>query len=1298
VGGDATFSGTNYQANVIAYAAVHVLTETKLRWLNAPDDTPTAIAGEVKGPGDDARLEFAQHPPVEIQAKHGLRGGAGLTEIITRIRDSAVSPDSLVILAVESSSSSPVRVDLRRDLERLRSGRTDGLQAITQKLIGDLGDAVLPALRRLRVVVLDVDAAHDNESKVAQQLLAENIEDPSRAESAWAILRADGNEVCAQRLRRTRTDLIALLAAAGIRVLPSRKTRRWHDDLRHSKAFLADHEPASALALLARIEADVVTGSPDAEILYRLHQHKGAAYLGLRKFANAIESAERALLYKTDGLPGLITLANAQALGGLPDDARRTVGIARTHHPDAAGAWLIAAQVAAIVGDPIPQPPPHVAAMSEYRRGAVAISLFLRQAALAREQVAALLADGDRSPEVVLLRVESLLEDLDDVDIRERLDRAREIERLCTELVESPTRISEAALRQALVARSQARRALGRMADAQADTDRARITSPDDPAVIAAVTQAKLLQGDGDGALAELNRAAVEENLHLLAMRAGLLAARNAEAAKKDLESLVRKLTDLPPQPNNLYSAVAEAAIQVQDTELAKEMLSRTSEAYRAAGHYLVLQGRLAWADGNRKQAEESYRKASEQLPDHKPELLAELGVKLIQAGETGAGVALFKELDRLPPGSERHFVKALIALDQLNDAHSLIRVIAARGSLPDWAVACAAEIAHRRNDPEVAARYLGELVAKDRATPEGRLVLIETLLHLGQSAEAEVHIEELGRDSELEPRERMLLAQILVRVGKSNEAIAQALVAYREAPGNPEINRAFTGVILMSDTPATEVDAVGPDTYVLLRHESGSERRYIIFAEPSSQHIEHEITLETATAIGLVGLRVNDVFREHADTWMEKRWSVVEIEPATKYLFNDVLQNYPARFPLEPFFVAGFKVSPDATSLSDLQPLIAVAHDTDRRSTRVLSMYREQVLPLGVVAKQAGRTIPELMSYIAHSAGPWPLYVEWWDDAGVAVSLEAARLASPVVLTRSALYTLEETGILPLLVDTGRRLMAPRSLQELLQKELTEAQEREKEGWTSVGKGPLGVAFHKLEPGDQVLVRYRGARQELLEWTQKHVEYQPRPLEAFGAGGIPDALRHTLGDADSDALELAKHSSAVLYADDSGLKRVAVADELKLRSISTVTLLHVLTENGILPAERRDQLLVDLAERHYNAIRATPEMLLVAMARQSATAVRATFSLLAAPSTDPTDAARTVSGAVRLIATSGIQTTPAHLVIRHGLAAMALKFEPRICAQMLSEVADEDLRLLPTYLQTVVRLCQEFVRRPWAL
>jgi hypothetical protein len=79
MGGRATFSGTVYQQRVIAYLAAHVLSQRRLLWFAAEDDTPESVSGETGGPGDDCAVVFrGSSRIVEVQAKHGLTAGAEL--------------------------------------------------------------------------------------------------------------------------------------------------------------------------------------------------------------------------------------------------------------------------------------------------------------------------------------------------------------------------------------------------------------------------------------------------------------------------------------------------------------------------------------------------------------------------------------------------------------------------------------------------------------------------------------------------------------------------------------------------------------------------------------------------------------------------------------------------------------------------------------------------------------------------------------------------------------------------------------------------------------------------------------------------------------------------------------------------------------------------------------------------------------------------------------------------------------------------------------------------------------------
>ncbi len=70
--GDATFAGTRYQANVIAYVYARMLAQARLGRFELLGETPPAVSGETGGPGDDVRTELGTAGAIEAQAKHGM--------------------------------------------------------------------------------------------------------------------------------------------------------------------------------------------------------------------------------------------------------------------------------------------------------------------------------------------------------------------------------------------------------------------------------------------------------------------------------------------------------------------------------------------------------------------------------------------------------------------------------------------------------------------------------------------------------------------------------------------------------------------------------------------------------------------------------------------------------------------------------------------------------------------------------------------------------------------------------------------------------------------------------------------------------------------------------------------------------------------------------------------------------------------------------------------------------------------------------------------------------------------------
>jgi tetratricopeptide (TPR) repeat protein len=1298
LGGNATFSGTTYQANVIAYVAVHVLTETKLHWLPLADDTPTALAGEVKGPGDDARIQFA--PPsasIEVQSKHGLKGPKTTEKALATIRDASQWDDSTtVILAVDSSSSESVRIDLRKDLDRLRSGRTDDLRDITKTIITALGAEIIQTLKRIRVVVVDVDSVGDSGLTRALELLSDNLEDPSQAAAAFALLQADAASMCAKKEARSKQELVQLLANAGIRLRPPRKTRKWHEDLRYSRNLLKNEEPQAALAMLSQVEADLRSGTPDGEVLYRLNQHKAAAHLQLHHLDLAIQFAQRALDHDPSGLYALSNLATAYALAGDVDDARIFAEKLIAAHPESTEAWATAVQVAAIIGDTAPKVPENISAASAYQCELARICLVRGDFDDARRITSSLIAAGDRSAPTLLLRVETLLaNDVDQLPAAERLARATDVVRISTEILESHSPITDAIRRKALVTRSIAQRALGKVDESHADVERAREISPDEPSVIAAAAQARIQGGDEEGALALLSAPIVATTPFLLTLRASLLASRDPVAARRDLDGVIKILADKEQDlPDSVRSGAAEAALSLGDSALARKLLSETSATFKTSGHYLLMQGRVSASEGDLQAAEQFYREAIAQIPTHKADLLAEFATLLLRAGFADRAVTVFKEVT-VPDSALRQFVHALIQTDHLGDAQLAIERSGKGGMLPDWAVAYAAKIATRRNDPEAAAQYLEDLVARGQATPAGRLMLVETLLDLNQTPRAHAHTEALRRDEELEPRERMQLAHLQVKIGRPEEGVATALKAFREAPHNPEINRAFVGAVFLSKLPPLEVTEVGPNTHVQLRGEGGTILEYLVLPRMSGDGslLPHEISDDAAKQTGLLGLRVGDQFIQNKDTWFEKRWTVEQLQSSTKYLFNYVLSNYHTRFPTEEFFVAGFKLDPEHPSLKDFLPVIASTESRAKHIEHLLGLYREQILPLEFVANLAGGSVSGLMGHISFTADGGPLFVEWSGEEGQRLSRDTAKSATTIVLTESALVTLQRLDLLDT-VRTRYQCIAPRSLRDLIRKELSEAEERVTEGHSVVVPGgPTGFAMQSFEAGDAVLVNARDRHKALLDWLDREVTILPRPLAAFGENiKQTEEFRTQLGHASSDAVELAKHNVATLLADDLGLR--IVARHSNTPSVSTLSVVHVLTEEGVIAEEARDRFLIDLVEQHYNAVAPTAELLLESMApTREANARRQAFALLAGPEMTIVESARTLVRAIKIAATR-VGTITTDQIASEGLAAMALRFPAKASAQVVARVAEAELFLMPKTLQATKRVCLEFFRR----
>jgi NACHT domain len=213
--------GYEYQGRATAYVAVHILTQQKLDWIDAAEEIPVAVSLETDGPGDDLKITLQNGIVIELQAKHGLDRNKLWEPIIRLAQGLQENPSLYGILLTDSTASKVIREELRKDLQRLGQGRTDGLKTITQELQQKLSESNISSepnlFRRLSIRVLDLDDGLQN-SESACKMLPQVLENKNQASTAWKIFWGEGLNLITNRGRRDATAWARLLSNESIQL------------------------------------------------------------------------------------------------------------------------------------------------------------------------------------------------------------------------------------------------------------------------------------------------------------------------------------------------------------------------------------------------------------------------------------------------------------------------------------------------------------------------------------------------------------------------------------------------------------------------------------------------------------------------------------------------------------------------------------------------------------------------------------------------------------------------------------------------------------------------------------------------------------------------------------------------------------------------------------------------------------------------------------------------------------------------------------------------------------------------
>jgi tetratricopeptide (TPR) repeat protein len=1296
VSGDATFSGTTYQASVIAVVYVHILARVPLGWFADHADVPVAVSGETGGPGDDARIEFA--PPfsaAELQAKHGLGGGAELRGVIDKIRQrSAPDRPMNVALAVNRESTKTLYTHLVEDLDRIRSGRRDGLRKDAADLLSYLGQD--PAiLSRLFVIAMDVDQLNHPETRAALYILrVEVLENAENAVAAWRILTADAAALCARKQRRDREALVQLLSPSFALRRPAHDDRA-HRELDNCKWMLECRQASLALRKLGELEARLPP-NVEPKVLYRLRQQRSSANFQLSRYAEALNSAQRALEIDGTGIHALVIAAGAALRLGDIDLARSMAIKARDAHREDPLAWAILTRFCAASGEPPVHVPAHIESTTPYRRIKVEIALNGQAWAEVITLTEGLLAEGARSAEVLFARAAALVNDETDDDQPKLQLRWREAERLATDALAEMDEWPDEYKAEALVVRSQARRKLERRAEAQADLDNAREMAPVDAETVKRAALIRAEQGQLGDAAQILETSVTERSAVLLCLRAKIRAdLGEVDVARRDLDAALQLVADAT-DPEDARALACGVALAIGDVDLAEQILSSVAES-TASSTYWRMRGEIAFRRGNLPEGVARYRDAISRSASNRNDYLSELARRLLEHDDASQAAAIFEEAGGpdLEGTALAGYAEALVRAGEWVRAQELLTHLGSLREVPPWTTEVALHLALQQEDAEAVVNHLRILVQRSPERIDLRLELSKYLIECDRRSEGAAQVDEVLGRTDLSAIDRMKSAELLFELGDVR-AVDVAFAAFREGLDDARVHRSFIHIAMMTETSPPEAVAAGPDTYVRLRLrvDRGDQREQVIYSSGPIDVLRGECSVETAQAWGLLGKRVGDVYVEYAGEPWEKAWVVEAIEPAVVHAVHDAAAHYARRFPGAPFAVAQVHVG-DGTGVGAYAPILRMLEARRQQVERIFAYYRQETIPLGFVVRMAGGSIEDVMdgAAIGHELFG-PLIVEWPHFGAHRQSVAVAASATDLVVTRSALKTATELGLRDA-VASAYRLVAPLSLRGELRRDLDQAERALNRGRSTMRTDEEGrIRALQLEPGDPTLVRERDALRELLRWIEDHVSWEPRPLVAVqNSGSGAEGVRDSLGAPSFDAVILAENGRGVLYADDLGLRRFTPGTSF-VRSCSTISLLPVLAARGIIGAEIRDAHFIALVVRRYTTVLPTSDLLVTAakdVDRYSIAQIQAVFALLGEPVVPLADAARIGANALRVFALEPVVVRSLGLVAQWCLEGMARRAPRALCAQALAATASRALLLMPQALREVQTQCNAF-------
>jgi len=745
--------------------------------------------------------------------------------------------------------------------------------------------------------------------------------------------------------------------------------------------------------------------------------------------------------------------------------------------------------------------------------------------------------------------------------------------------------------------RSFARQLLGDATGSKSDLREAFRRDPSEPSIALAFATGVETPADASAALQSMDARPSEmpERYELQFARAYLRLCRretgDLERALTEVDDLSRRLPEVAP--TTMRSEIVRLGLQLLSelgrasdgaafvSGLPAEVLSPLALA--------VLQGRAELLAGGRDKAAEHAREAIRLLCDDSDWFDRRNAALLAQnSGLYSEAVRVWESvLGAESTGSDTvHLVRCAYFAGDWKKALDVCGRARASGRYRREHLETEVDILARSREVDRALSLLQEWI---RGNPKDKHIRLQlsflSLLH-GRRDLATFDESQLPSVAEVMHAEEAAALVNVLRYGPAPErALDAAYELYRRFPEHIAAHRMFIACVFDPSLPELRIERptiVARNTAVRIQRKGEAPRWIHPEDGPAPAITRNEYPESHPLVIAALGKRAGDHFEFHGHDY-----EVVEVENRALRRVHEIMERFEENFPNGPLLrLVKMPANPpaDAPIEEKLGEMMAELKRDEQFRDLLVSMYRHDQLPLASFAKWQGRSVFDVVRYLAYQP-MLGVRADRGDAQQWAAALASFRKDAEIVLDATVLAGALVLGLLDDLPRLGLKLLVPRAVfDEIRQLSLNAASPRAPRGVLGLYQGK--PFFHETSPEE--LAREVEVLERVLRFISDHCEVVGGEATLDLPADLRKQLQKMLGEAATDAVALSKKRNGILWTDDLGLQVLASQANLGVASVWTQAVLAASRGSGRISAAEYTLYVGRLIERGYGFTRLT--------------------------------------------------------------------------------------------------------------